>query len=234
MSNDVITPNDSAIFSRQLALWGREKQEILARSTLLVAGLGGVGSMVAEALVRCGIGKLILVDNKTIDLPDLSRQTLYTLDDIGKPKVIAAAERLARLTDETELLPCITTINREPLPQTMLDCSGYLDCLDNFESRFALEDQLQNGKFMVHVAIRGGFGQITTIVRDSSVSLHQLYSPLHQPEAPVPVAAPIVYCLASIMAQEAMHNLWGTPRLLGEMLVVDMNWLLFHKQKIIG
>lgn len=235
MSNHLTdAPNDCDIFSRQIALWGQEKQDILARSTLLVAGLGGVGSMVAEALVRCGVGKLILVDNKTIDLPDLSRQTLYTLDDIGKPKVVAAAERLARLTEKTELLPCFKTIGSEALTDPMLACSGFLDCLDNFESRFALEDQLRSGKFMVHVAIRGGFGQITTIVRDSSVSLRQLYSSLHQPTEPVPVAAPVVYCLASIMAQEAMHNLWGAPRLLGEMLIVDMNWLLFQKEKIVG
>jgi molybdopterin-synthase adenylyltransferase len=220
------------IFSRQIALWGSEKQQVLARSTLLVAGLGGVGSEVAEILVRCGIGRLLLIDNKTIDPPDLSRQTLYTLDDVGKPKALAAVERLSRLTGRTELIPCCDTIDRRELPPRMLECNGWLDCLDNFESRFALEDHLPRGIFMVHGAIRGSYGQVTTIIPEVSVSLRKLYASLHQPLDPVPVAAPIVYCLAVIMAQEAMHNLWGAPKLVGEMIVVDMNSFLFQRVKV--
>jgi molybdopterin/thiamine biosynthesis adenylyltransferase len=220
------------IFSRQLAFWGAEKQQVLARSSLMIAGVGGVGSEVAEILVRCGVGKLILVDNKTIDPPDLSRQTLYTLDDLGKPKALAAVERLSRLTGRTELVSCYDTIDKRELQPSMLDCNGWLDCLDNFKARFALEDHLPRGMFMVHGALRGSYGQATTIIPGVSVSLQKLYASVHQPLVPNPVAAPIVYCLAVIMAQEAMHNLWGVPKLVGEMIVVDMNSFLFQRVKI--
>jgi adenylyltransferase/sulfurtransferase len=187
---------------------------------------------VAEILVRCGIGKLILIDNKAVDPPDLSRQTLYSLDDVGKPKALAAAARLSRLTGRTELVPCCGTIGSLDFPLETLGGEGWLDCLDNFPSRFALEALLPRGAFMVHGAIRGNYGQAITILPGITVSLRALYGTLRQPEGIIPVAAPIVYGLAVIIAQEAMYNLWGTPQLVGKLMVVDMNHFVFERQAL--
>ena len=224
--------SETSLFSRQKSHWGPEKQQVLARSSLLVAGVGGVGSMAAELLVRCGIGKLVLVDNKVVDLPDLSRQALYNLDDLGQAKVQAAARRLGRLTGATVLKPFRVTLGAPDPPEDLWDVDGCLDCLDNFRARFALEEHLVPAQFLVHGALRGNYGQVTTLRPGQGVSLRALYRNLRQPTGMVPVAAPIVYALAVLMAQEAMHNLWGTPQLAGELLVVDLNHFLFQRQSL--
>ncbi len=221
-----------AFLARQILLWGEENQEILTRSTLLVAGVGGVGCTAAEVLSRCGVGKLILIDNKEVDPPDLGRQSLYTIQDLGRPKAVAAAERLSKISGLTEILPLEETIGEMDLSAVLGECDGVLDCLDNFEARFALEAELPGNSFIVHSAILGGFGQVTTTLPERTVRLRDLYAGLNQPCSPVPVAAPIVYILGSIMAQEALNNLWGKPELAGELLVVDANHFFFSRETI--
>lgn len=224
--------NAVAFLARQIHLWGEEKQEVLTRSTLLVAGIGGVGCTAAEILTRCGVGKLILIDNKEVDPPDLGRQSLYTIEDPGRPKAVVAAERLLKLSGLTEILPFEETIGEMDLSGVLAECDGVLDCLDNFKARFALEGGLSRSAFMVHSAILGGFGHVTTIIPERTVRLRDLYAGLKQPCSPVPVAAPIVYILGSIMAQEALNNLWGRPELVGELLVVDADHFFFSRETI--
>lgn len=82
-------------FSRTELIFGAKSLEKLARSHVAVFGIGGVGGHAAEALVRCGIGKLDLIDNDRICLTNLNRQLFATQKTIGQFKVDAAAERLA-------------------------------------------------------------------------------------------------------------------------------------------
>jgi hypothetical protein len=78
--------------------------------------------------------------------------------------------------------------------------------------------------------MHGGFGHVTTVTRGRTVSLRDLYAGLSQPERPVPASAPIVYCMASILAQEVMNVLWGAPRLEGRMQMVHMDHLMFMSE----
>ncbi|MDH3960971.1 MAG: ThiF family adenylyltransferase, partial [Desulfuromonadales bacterium] len=64
-------------YARQVLHWGAEKQKIIEESSLLIAGVGGLGATVSQLLVRAGIGRLFLVDDGRLDWPDLNRQTLY-------------------------------------------------------------------------------------------------------------------------------------------------------------
>ncbi len=73
---------------------GPERQQRLLNSTVLVLGLGGLGSAVADLLARAGVGTLILVDHDVVDEANLPRQLLYSIRDVGRAKVDAAAERL--------------------------------------------------------------------------------------------------------------------------------------------
>ncbi len=68
----------------------------LSRSTVGIAGAGGLGSNVAAALARAGVGKLIVADFDVLEPPDLNRQ-YYFIDQIGKPKVEALGETLTRM-----------------------------------------------------------------------------------------------------------------------------------------
>ena len=92
------------MFSRNIKFWGEKKQAILKDSSILIAGMGGLGCTVAENLVRAGIGKLILVDNDIITETNLNRQILFDQIDIGKSKVITAKKKLLRINSKIEIM----------------------------------------------------------------------------------------------------------------------------------
>lgn len=220
-----------SIFARQLPLLGIEGQNRLQGSSLLVAGLGGLGSVVAEQLVRLGVGTLYLVDNGTVNLPDLNRQILYGRSDLGRSKSQVSAEKLGGLGLSTRLIPMQCTIDRSfSLPEPL---DGVVDCLDNFPARYALDDRLPSRcLFMVHGAVHGFIGQVTTIVPGKSRSLRQLFSD-QEPllEGDIPISAQIPAIIASIQVREALGLLCGLQGdLVNRLLWVD---LLGYRSEII-
>ena len=81
-------------FSRTSLLLGPEAMEKLKKARVAIFGLGGVGGYVAEALARCGVGALDLIDHDTISLTNINRQILATHDTVGMPKAEAARARV--------------------------------------------------------------------------------------------------------------------------------------------
>lgn len=77
-----------------------ENFEEISQKTLIIVGVGGVGSVLAEMLVRCGIGKLILYDYDTVELANMNR-LFYTPDQVGLTKVKAAKQTLQKINDQT-------------------------------------------------------------------------------------------------------------------------------------
>ncbi len=211
------------VFARNRAFWGRERQELLAGKSLFVAGMGALGCVVSEILVRCGIGEIVIADRGTVDPPDLNRQSLYTLNDLGGSKVDCAAGRLRTLTGQTRVVPAKVSIGDDDIAGLLVRCNGVADCLDNFPSRFALEDTLPAGIFMVSGGLLGDYGQLTTILPGRTARLRDLFTRPGNTEKVVPVVPPVVFALGSFMAQEILDNLGGNPQLAGEILAVGMS-----------
>ena len=92
-------------FLRNEMLWGRESQERLARSHVILFGLGGVGSYTAECLARSGIGELTLVDSDTVARSNINRQLEALSSTVGLPKAQAVAQRLRDINPEIRLHP---------------------------------------------------------------------------------------------------------------------------------
>ncbi len=93
-----------AWLARQTSLIGGEKNGRLHRASVLVVGVGGVGGAVVEALARAGVGKLTLIDHDTVSLTNLNRQIIADLSTVGRRKVDAFAERIARINPECTVL----------------------------------------------------------------------------------------------------------------------------------
>ena len=74
------------IFKREELLIGKENLEKLKNSHVLVFGLGGVGGYVVEGLVRGGVGELTIVDYDTVDITNINRQIIATMDTVGEKK----------------------------------------------------------------------------------------------------------------------------------------------------
>lgn len=96
-------------FLRCEMLWGEEAQQRLAQSHVILFGLGGVGSYVAESLARAGMGELTLVDNDTVALTNLNRQLEALHSTLGKTKAQAVAERLLDINPDLRLHPMCAT-----------------------------------------------------------------------------------------------------------------------------
>ena len=212
------------IFQRNIQFWGENKQKILNKSSILIAGMGGLGCVVSQILIRAGISKLILIDNSIIEESDLNRQILFTKGDIGKLKVKVAYKKLKNITHLSEIISLNYQIsNSENLKIKLKDIkfNGIADCLDNFTARFELEKLMQPDQFLVHGGVQNDFGQITTIKTGKTQSLEEIYPGLHIP-APIPIIPQTVNAIGSLMAQEIINNLFDKPQLMNKMLILEL------------
>lgn len=209
-------------FSRQIPLLGEAGQDRLRNSALLIAGLGGLGSVVAQQLVRLGIGTLYLVDRGLVDLPDLNRQMLYSRDDLGLAKSHLTAERLDRLGLGCRLIPIKENIQEGFHLPGRID--GIVDCLDNLPARYILDDLARDSSlFLIHGAVHGFIGQATTIIPGRSRSLRQLFDNQLPPLETIPVSAQIPGIIASVQVREIIGLLCGLEcSLLNRMLWIDL------------
>lgn len=82
------------IFSREELLLGKDALEILQNSRVAVFGVGGVGGYVVEMLARCGVGIIDVIDNDTVDLSNINRQIIATVDTVGQNKVNVISKRI--------------------------------------------------------------------------------------------------------------------------------------------
>ena len=208
------------IFHCNIKFWGEEKQKILADSSILIAGVGGLGCTVAEILTRAGIGKLVLIENGIVEASNLNRQILFDVSDIGKPKVDIANQKLQAINSELKVEAIqkdITDLNQSHLPHF----DGIADCLDNFAARFELEKLMHPDQFLVHGGVQNDFGQITTIKLGKSQTIQEIYPGVHIPVS-IPIIPQTVMAIGSLMVQEIINNLFDKPQLLNKMLILEL------------
>ncbi len=130
-------------YSRQeiFAEIGKKGQEKLRNSTVAIIGLGALGSSSAELLARAGIGKLILVDRDIVELSNLQRQSLFEENDIGKAKAAQTKEHLSKINSDIEIEFFIDDLNFENIEKILnKKIDLILDCTDNLETRFLIND----------------------------------------------------------------------------------------------
>lgn len=212
-------------YARQLSCWGEQQQQRLAEAVVLVAGLGGLGATVSQLLARAGVGKLYLVDDGTVDWPDLNRQLLYCEEDVGSSKLMLASDRLVRINSNVNIIPLPGRIGENfSLPE---DVSLVADCLDNYASRFQLEAALPDGGYLVHAGLAGEQGQVLTLRKGVSQPLQEIFAGAQQPEGEIPVSGPTAVVVAGLMSNELFATLMGQPKLLDRCLIVGLGDLHF-------
>ncbi len=131
-------------FSRMEILVGEEGVNKLASARIAVFGLGGVGSYVVEALARCGVGGLTLVDHDTVSLTNINRQLYALRSTVGKSKVQIAKERI-RDIDENILVHTYETFYNEDTAG-MFDFHSFdyvVDAIDTVTGKIALVMQAE-------------------------------------------------------------------------------------------
>ena len=101
LNNDVFSRKEA--FSRTKRLLGEKAMERIEKASVLLFGIGGVGSFAAEALVRSGIGHLTIVDSDNVSISNLNRQLHATVETIGRPKTEVMRERLLSINPECDI-----------------------------------------------------------------------------------------------------------------------------------
>ncbi len=140
---------------------GKEGQERLGKARATIVGLGALGSMLANHLVRGGVGFVRLVDRDFVELDNLQRQVLYDEEDVraNLPKAAAAA-KLARINSEVRLEPRVCDVNYSNAEDLARDVDVVLDGTDNFETRFLLNDAcVKLGRPWVYGGCVGSYGR---------------------------------------------------------------------------
>lgn len=122
--------------------FGRAAQEALAGSHALVVGCGALGCAAIDLLARAGVGTLTLVDRDTVEATNLQRQTLYTERDVreGAPKAEAAKRRVREVNSTIRVHACVEHLGPENALEMVRDCTVVVDGLDNYRTRFVLND----------------------------------------------------------------------------------------------
>jgi adenylyltransferase/sulfurtransferase len=128
----------SEFYSRQVIMkeLGQKGQQKLARAKVAVVGAGGLGTVSSLYLALAGVGYLRLIDQDTVETPNLHRQILYTLDDLHYPKVEAAAERLEKLNPLLKAEAVSENVNSGNVEKLLSGVNCVVDGLDNMLTRY--------------------------------------------------------------------------------------------------
>ncbi|MBA3063007.1 MAG: NAD(P)H-binding protein, partial [Atribacteria sp.] len=154
-------------YSRQVILpnIGEEGQKTLLKSKIAIIGCGALGTVVANNLVRAGVGKISIIDRDFVELNNLQRQILFDEDDIGIPKAVAAAEKLKRVNSDVEIEAMVKDLNHMNAEKIMSDVDLVLDGTDNMQTRFLINDVCVKSKIpWIYTAAVGTYGMMMTIV----------------------------------------------------------------------
>ncbi len=221
-------------YSRQIPLLHISGQLKLAESSVAVVGLGGLGSPVSYYLAAAGVGRLILVDGECVEVSNLNRQILYETEDIGLPKAVLAAKRIRGLNPLVEVVPVSEPVSRDNVAHILEGVDVIVDALDDWKARLILDEYSQKaGIPLVHGAVDGLYGQVTTIIPGKTSCLACI-APRRLPQRGCRAAiGPFVGLVATIEALEVIKLLTGQgSTLANRLLVIDGAEYRFDEVKL--
>ncbi|WP_407657633.1 ThiF family adenylyltransferase [Mesobacillus jeotgali] len=131
-------------YSRQILFQpiGSEGQEKLLKSSAVIVGMGALGTVISNHLVRSGVGYVRIIDRDLVELSNLQRQTLYDEDDAREnlPKVIAAEKKLKKINSEVKVEAIIADLTLDNAEDLLANFDVIVDGTDNFMARYLIND----------------------------------------------------------------------------------------------
>lgn len=237
----VLSPDQKERYRRHLILpeVGEEGQARLLKSKVLLLGAGGLGSPAALYLAAAGVGTLGVVDADVVDLSNLQRQVLHTLERRGQPKVQSAKAAIEALNPDVKVVPFQERLTAANVERILADFDLVLDGGDNFPTRYLLNDAcVLLGKPNVHGSVFRFEGQVTTFLPGQGPCYRCLYPAPPPPElAPSCAEAGVLGVLPGLIgmlqATEALKLLLGVGEsLVGRLLTFDALGTRFQELKL--
>ncbi|MEI6240640.1 MAG: ThiF family adenylyltransferase [Planctomycetia bacterium] len=228
-----MTSFDPERYSRQIRFTplGAEGQARLAAGRVAVVGCGALGSVVALALVRAGVGFVRLIDRDVPETSNLPRQVLFDEADVaaGLPKAVAAARHLTAINSAATIEPVVSDLSAANVADLLDGVDVIVDGTDNFEARYLVnEHACRQGVPWVYGGAIGAEGRVLTILPGRTACLRCLV-----PEPPAPgslptcdtagIIGPAALVVGAVEATEAIKLLVGAAdRAAPRMLVCDL------------
>ena len=216
-----------------------EGQQKIIDSTMLIIGMGGLGSPTALYLAAAGVGHLIIADFDQVELSNLQRQIIHRTADIGDDKVNSAKAKLLELNPNITVTVANEIMHSDNLASLIKDVDMVLDGTDNFESRFEINKAcVECHKPLISAAVIRFEGQISVFkgYEVDQPCYQCLYSEQGDSQESCVengVLAPVAGLVGTIQALQAIKVLLGLgEQLCGELLLIDGLDLSFRKVKI--
>ena len=235
-----MTLNDNQLmrYSRNILLSDIDisGQEKLLSSSAMVIGLGGLGSPVASYLAASGVGRLVISDFDSVHISNLQRQTIFSSENIGENKAIAAKKRLLEINPQIEIVSLSKLSSTEELQEWIGNVDIVADCTDNLGARLLINDIcfLKKTMLVSGAAIKME-GQLMVI--DPSNLDAPCYRCLYNTEEEIESAScsesgilgPIVGTVGCLQATEILKTLLGIgSSSVGKLITIDgrhLEWL---------
>lgn len=209
---------DAERYSRQMrfAPIGAAGQEKLGASGVLIVGMGALGAVLANHMVRAGVGLVRFADRDYVEKSNLQRQMLYDEDDAaaGLPKAVAAERKLSRINSDVRLEPIVADVTAENVEPLLRGVDVVLDGTDNFRTRLLLNDACyKHGVPFVYGGAVSSQGMSAVFLPGETSCLRCLIG--SDPDGggqtcdTIGVISPIVDIVASFQAVEALKLLVG-------------------------
>jgi adenylyltransferase/sulfurtransferase len=229
-------------YSRQIILKkiGTVGQKKLLRSSVLIVGAGGLGSPVAIYLAALGIGNIGIIDKDVVETSNLSRQIIFSSNDVKKKKSLIAVNKLKKLNPDIQLKSFQKKLTKKNIDQIAKRFDVMVDGSDNFRTRFLINDYcLTNRKILVSGAINRFDGQVYTFnfSKNESPCLR-----CFMPNMPINsddncetegILGTLAGIVGSIQANEVIKEIVGIgDTLCGYILIIDALKLTFRKVKL--
>ncbi len=217
---------------------GGKGQRKLLNAKVLLVGAGGLGSPTAMYLAAAGVGTLGLIDADVVDLSNLQRQLLHDTNDVGRPKVDSAEERLNDLNPDVKVVKHFTLLTSDNAMDIIKDYDIVINGCDNFPTRYLVNDACV---FLKKPLVDGSilFFEGQTSVYLPEQGCYRCLYPAPPPPGMVPSCAEggvlgvlpgIVGCIQAIETIKLILNL-GEP-LVGKLLLFDALSMDFRKMRI--
>jgi molybdopterin/thiamine biosynthesis adenylyltransferase len=230
-------------YSRQILFReiGREGQQKLIDSRVLIVGCGALGASHAEMLSRAGVGTLRIVDRDFVEFTNLQRQTLFKEEDAEQrlPKAAAAKKRIAEINSEVVIEEFVVDVNNSNVESLIKDCDLVVDGTDNFLVRYLVNDAcVKNGKTWIYGAAVSSYGTTMTVIPDETPCLRCIFEDM--PDAGSSptcdtsgVIMPIIASISAVQVTEAIKLLVGdTQSLHRSLMQIDVWSNDWHRIKL--
>ncbi|MGC2720559.1 MAG: ThiF family adenylyltransferase [Candidatus Acidiferrales bacterium] len=241
-----ITPEQRERYSRQILFHGLGElaQERLLASSAVLVGCGALGTVVANLLVRAGVGRLRVIDRDFVESSNLQRQTLFEETDAREalPKAVAAERRLRAINSDVRVEAAVEDLTPENAEELLDGFGLILDGTDNFETRLLVNDaSISLGIPWIYAAAVGSYGVTMTVLPGDSACLACLLETaggegVYAEETcdTVGVLNSAAGAIASIEAAEAIKLLAGRAEAVNRRLVSCDVWTGKFQSILVG